>query len=97
MSGDSSVSRRINSSSPNRRDFVKSGAVSQVAAAIIARAAPTRAASANDEIRVGLIGYGLGVLGTVLFILGFSGNPTFKGFYIPWPIPLITVSPGYQG
>ncbi len=41
---------------------------------------------------VGLIGYGLGVLGTVLFIWGFSGNPTFKGFYIPWQIPLISLA-----
>jgi putative ABC transport system permease protein len=40
---------------------------------------------------VGLIGYGLGVLGTSLFIWGFSGNPTFKGFYIPWQIPLISL------
>lgn len=40
---------------------------------------------------VGLIGYGLGVLGTVAFIDGFSGNPTFKGFYIPWQIPLISL------
>lgn len=41
---------------------------------------------------VGLIGYGLGVLGTVLFIWSFSANPTFKGFYIPWPIPLISLA-----
>ena len=40
---------------------------------------------------VGLIGYGLGVLGTVLFIWGFSSNPTFKGFYIPWQVPLISL------
>ncbi|QYU67633.1 FtsX-like permease family protein [Leptolyngbya sp. 15MV] len=40
---------------------------------------------------VGLIGYGLGVLGTVAFIWGFSGDPTFKGFYIPWQIPLISL------
>ncbi|MEH6724431.1 MAG: FtsX-like permease family protein [Qipengyuania sp.] len=40
---------------------------------------------------VGLIGYGLGVLGTVFFIWGFSANPTFKGFYIPWQIPLISM------
>ncbi len=39
---------------------------------------------------VGLIGYGLGVLGTVGFIHAFSGDPTFKGFYIPWQIPLIS-------
>jgi putative ABC transport system permease protein len=41
---------------------------------------------------VGLIGYGLGVVGTVLFIWSFSGNPTFKGFYIPWQIPLISLA-----
>jgi putative ABC transport system permease protein len=40
---------------------------------------------------VGLIGYGLGVLGTLLFIQGFSSNPTFKGFYIPWQVPLISL------
>ncbi len=40
---------------------------------------------------VGSIGYALGVIGTVLFIYGFSGVPTFKGFYIPWQIPLISV------
>ena len=40
---------------------------------------------------VGLIGYGLGVLGTVGFIWAFSANPTFKGFYIPWQIPLISL------
>lgn len=39
---------------------------------------------------VGLIGYGLGVLGTVAFIWGFSSNPFFKGFYIPWQIPLVS-------
>ncbi|WP_324826690.1 ABC transporter permease [Qipengyuania zhejiangensis] len=41
---------------------------------------------------VGLIGYGLGVLGTVAFISSFSGNPFFKGFYIPWQIPLISLT-----
>lgn len=41
---------------------------------------------------VGLIGYGLGVLGTVAFIWSFSGEPTFKGFYIPWQIPLISLA-----
>jgi putative ABC transport system permease protein len=41
---------------------------------------------------VGLIGYGLGVLGTVGFIQAFSSNPTFKGFYIPWQIPLVSLA-----
>ncbi|MEB3416711.1 ABC transporter permease [Alteriqipengyuania sp. WL0013] len=40
---------------------------------------------------VGLIGYGLGVLGTVGFIQAFSSNPTFKGFYIPWQVPLLSL------
>ncbi|MCX9146955.1 ABC transporter permease [Erythrobacter sp. WG] len=40
---------------------------------------------------VGAIGYALGVIGTVLFIWGFSGNPTFKAFYIPWQIPFISL------
>ncbi len=40
---------------------------------------------------VGLTGYGLGVLGTALFIWSFSANPTFKGFYIPWQIPLLSM------
>lgn len=39
---------------------------------------------------VGLIGYALGVIGTVAFIKGFGANPFFKGFYIPWQIPLIS-------
>ena len=40
---------------------------------------------------VGSVGYALGVIGTVLFILGFSENPTFKGFYIPWQVPLVSL------
>ena len=40
---------------------------------------------------VGSIGYALGVIGTVLFILGFSENPTFKGFYIPWQVPFVSM------
>ncbi|MFA6219043.1 MAG: ABC transporter permease [Erythrobacter sp.] len=40
---------------------------------------------------VGLIGYGLGVMGTILFIWAFAGNPTFKGFYVPWQIPLASL------
>jgi len=41
---------------------------------------------------VGMIGYGLGVVGTVAFIKGFGSNPFFKGFYIPWQIPLISLA-----
>lgn len=41
---------------------------------------------------VGMIGYALGVIGTVAFIDGFSANPFFKGFYIPWQIPLISLT-----
>jgi putative ABC transport system permease protein len=40
---------------------------------------------------VGMIGYALGVIGTVAFVKGFSANPFFKGFYIPWQIPLISL------
>jgi putative ABC transport system permease protein len=40
---------------------------------------------------VGSIGYAFGVIGTVLFIYAFSGNPTFKAFYIPWQIPFISL------
>jgi putative ABC transport system permease protein len=40
---------------------------------------------------VGSIGYSLGVVGTVAFIKGFGANPFFKGFYIPWQIPLISL------
>lgn len=40
---------------------------------------------------VGTVGYSLGVIGTVLFVYGFSGNPTFKAFYIPWQVPFISL------
>lgn len=40
---------------------------------------------------VGLIGYALGLLGTVGFIWGNSGSAFFKGFYIPWEVPLISL------
>ena len=40
---------------------------------------------------VGAVGYSLGILGTVAFIYAFSGVPQFKGFYIPWQIPLISL------
>lgn len=40
---------------------------------------------------VGLIGYGFGVLGTIGSIYAFSDNPFFKGFFIPWQIPLISL------
>ena len=46
---------------------------------------------AAQAAMVGMIGYGLGLLGTVFFIWSFSGDPTFKGFYIPWQIPLISL------
>lgn len=41
---------------------------------------------------VGAIGYALGVVGTAVFLWSFSGNPFFKGFYIPWQIPLISLA-----
>lgn len=40
---------------------------------------------------VGSIGYGIGVVGTVIFLESFASNPFFKGFYIPWQIPLISL------
>ncbi|WP_299194575.1 ABC transporter permease [uncultured Erythrobacter sp.] len=40
---------------------------------------------------VGAIGYALGIVGTAVFLWSFSGNPFFKGFYIPWQIPLISL------
>ncbi|MFN4113403.1 MAG: ABC transporter permease [Sphingomonadaceae bacterium] len=40
---------------------------------------------------VGAIGYALGLVGTALFIWGFGANPTFKGFYLPWQIPLFSL------
>ena len=40
---------------------------------------------------VGLVGYGLGVLGTIGSIWAFSANPFFKGFFIPWQVPLISL------
>jgi putative ABC transport system permease protein len=40
---------------------------------------------------VGLIGYGLGVLMATLFIaIGGASSDAFKGFYIPFAIPLVT-------
>ena len=50
-----------------------------------------RSMVASQAGLVGLVGYGLGVLGTVAFIFGFSANPTFKGFYIPWQVPLVSL------
>lgn len=46
----------------------------------------------SQATMVGSIGYALGVIGTVLFIQGFSGNPTFKGFYIPWQVPFVSLT-----
>lgn len=40
---------------------------------------------------VGLVGYGFGVLATIGTLKAFSANPFFKGFFIPWPIPLISL------
>ncbi|MEL7446699.1 MAG: ABC transporter permease [Pseudomonadota bacterium] len=40
---------------------------------------------------VGSVGYALGVIGTALFMYGFSGVPEFKGFYIPLAIPLASL------
>ena len=45
---------------------------------------------ATQATLVGFVGYAFGIVGTVIFIWGFSGNPTFKGFYIPWQIPFVS-------
>lgn len=45
---------------------------------------------AAQAAMVGLIGYGFGVLGAVGMIAVFSANPFFKGFYIPWEIPVLS-------
>ena len=41
---------------------------------------------------VGSVGYALGVIGTALFMYAFSAVPQFKGFYIPVPIPFISLA-----
>ncbi len=39
---------------------------------------------------VGLIGYGFGVILAELFVvIGATGSDSFKGFYMPWQIPLL--------
>ncbi len=45
---------------------------------------------AAQALLVGIVGYGFGVLAAVLFIYGFENSPEFKGFYVPWQIPLLT-------
>ncbi|NNC71561.1 MAG: FtsX-like permease family protein [Sphingomonadaceae bacterium] len=37
---------------------------------------------------VGLVGYGIGVLLAELFFVSFAALDTFKGFFMPWQIPL---------
>ncbi|MBX7539693.1 ABC transporter permease [Qipengyuania sphaerica] len=41
---------------------------------------------------VGFIGYGFGVLATVGTMWAFSSNPFFKGFFVPWQVPLISLA-----
>lgn len=41
---------------------------------------------------VGLIGYGFGVLATIGTLKAFSSNPFFKGFFVPWQVPLISLA-----
>lgn len=42
---------------------------------------------------VGLVGYAIGVSGAVAFVNGSaSGGGFFKGFYMPWQIPLMTAA-----
>jgi putative ABC transport system permease protein len=46
---------------------------------------------ATQSAMVGLIGYGLGIILAVMFIVGgASGSDAFKGFFTPWQIPVIT-------
>ncbi len=45
---------------------------------------------AAQALLVGLIGYGFGILGAVLFVYGNASLPDFKGFYVPWQIPVVT-------
>jgi len=40
---------------------------------------------------VGAIGYALGIVGTAIFLWSFSANPFFKGFFIPWQVPLVSL------
>ncbi len=40
---------------------------------------------------VGSIGYCLGLVGTVVSLSLFTRNPFFKGFYVPWQVPLISL------
>jgi putative ABC transport system permease protein len=39
---------------------------------------------------VGLVGYGIGVLLAELFFVTTSNADTFKGFFMPWEIPVLT-------
>jgi putative ABC transport system permease protein len=42
---------------------------------------------------VGLVGYAIGLIGAVAFVNGSaSGGGFFKGFYMPWQIPLLTAA-----
>ena len=51
----------------------------------------TRMVAAQAAL-VGLIGYGLGLLMAALFIaIGAASGGAFKGFYIPWQIPTMTL------
>ncbi|MFC4291562.1 ABC transporter permease [Sphingorhabdus arenilitoris] len=45
---------------------------------------------AAQALLVGLIGYGFGILGAAVFIYANANLPDFKGFYMPWQIPLAT-------
>jgi putative ABC transport system permease protein len=45
---------------------------------------------ATQAALVGLVGYGFGLLMAVLFIVLNAALPDFKGFYVPWQIPVIT-------
>jgi putative ABC transport system permease protein len=54
--------------------------------------AKIRGMVATQAALVGLIGYGIGVFLATMFIVSGDGNDAFKGFYIPWQIPVITAA-----
>jgi putative ABC transport system permease protein len=45
---------------------------------------------AAQALLVGFIGYGFGILGAATFIYANASLPAFKGFYMPWQIPVAT-------
>jgi putative ABC transport system permease protein len=54
--------------------------------------AKIRVMVAAQSALVALIGYGIGLFLAALFIWGPGDTDAFKGFYIPWQIPVITAA-----